>query len=58
MKAELEEMEAQQSQQKQQKAALMEKIKEQKEHAEEYKVSLEEEASEFSCSRNSYSRGY
>ena len=43
MKAELEEMEAQQSQQKQQKEALMEKIKEQKEHAEEYKVSLEEE---------------
>ena len=48
MKAELEAMKAQQIQQKKQKDALMEKIKEQKEHAEDYKVGLEEEKAE-SC---------
>lgn len=43
MKAELVEMKTQQTKQKKQKDALMDKIEEQKEHAEDYKVSLEEE---------------
>lgn len=43
MKAELVAMEAQQNQQKKQKAALMEKIKDKKEEAEDYKLGLEEE---------------
>lgn len=43
MKAELQAMEAQQKQQKEQKAALMEKIKDKKEEAEDYKLGLEEE---------------
>ena len=54
MKAELEAMKAQQKQQKEQKDALMEKIKHQKEDAEDYKLSLEEEEGESGCTRNCY----
>lgn len=43
MKADLEEMKAQQTEQKKQKDALMKKIEKQKDHAEDYKVSLQEE---------------
>lgn len=49
MKAELEGMKAQQNHQKQQKAALMEKIKKQKADAEDYKLSLNEEATNLAA---------
>ena len=52
MKAELEAMKAQQVKQKKQKDALMDKIKEQKEHAEDYKVSLEEEKENLAAQEN------
>lgn len=52
MKAELETMKAQQVKQKKQKDALMAKIKEQKDHAEDYKVSLEEEKENLAAQEN------